>query len=339
MRKKVIYSILVVIVLAGSFFGWRYYRFLTTHIETDDAQVDGNIVPVLSRVGSFVSKVNVIDNQLVKEGELLVVLDSADLYARVEQAGAAYASAQSAIVVTRSAVDDAKLAQELAATAVESPKTDLWKAKKEFERYSDLYNQKLATPQQLDNVKADLERAQTQFTVAQQRVKSAEGQYRTALSHLRVAESNAAVKLKDLEYAKLQLSYTKVYAPVAGQVSKKTIQPGQLIQAGQPLMALVQSKEIWVTSNYKETQLEGMNVGNDVDIEVDAYPNQTFKGKVESVGGATGAKFSLLPPDNASGNFVKVVQRVSIRIAIDPTPEALALLKPGLSVRTIVSKK
>jgi membrane fusion protein (multidrug efflux system) len=339
MRKKIIYSILVVVLLVGGFYGWRYYRFITTHIETDDAQIDGNIVPVLSRVGSFVSKVHAVDNQLVKEGELLVELDSADLYAKVAQAHAAWGSAQSAVTVARSTVDDARLAQELALTGIEGPKTDLWKARKEYERYDDLYKQKLATPQQLDNVKADLEKAQAQFSMAQQRIKSAEGQYRTAVSQWKVAESNVAVRLKDLEYAKLQLSYSKVYAPVSGQISKKSIQPGQLIQAGQPLMALVQSKEIWVTANYKETQLEGMYVGNDVDIEVDAYPMHAFRGKVESIGGATGAKFSLLPPDNASGNFVKVVQRVSIRIAIDPTPEALELLKPGLSVRTIIAKK
>jgi membrane fusion protein (multidrug efflux system) len=338
MRKKLILSGIALILLIGTYFGWTYYRFLATHIETDDAQVDGNIVPVISRVGSFVATVHVKDNELVKQGQLLVSLDSADLEARAAQAKAAYESAQAAVAVARNAAEDAHLSQALVATGIEEPKTNLWKAKKEYDRYEDLYRQNLATSQQLDNVKADLEKSQAQYQMALQREKSAEGQMRTAQSQQRMAESNATVKLRDYQYARLQLSYAKIYAPVPGQVSKKSIQPGQFIQPGQPVMALVQQNEIWITANYKETQLEGMRVGNEVEIVVDAYPDHSFKGRVESLGGATGAKFSLLPPDNASGNFVKVVQRMSIRIAIEATPEALQLLKPGLSVRTIVSR-
>ena len=338
MKKNIIYVVLAIALIVGGIYGWSYYKFIKSHIETDDAQIDGNIVPVLSRVGSFVAGVKVADNELVQRGQLLVQLDSLDLISRLDQAKAAYESSKTGISVAQSAVEDAKLAEQLSTTSVEEPKSNLWKAQKEYDRYNDLFAQKLATPQQIDNVKADVEKAQAQYNVAMQRNKSAQGQYRTALSQLRVAEANVAIKAKDLDYAKLQLSYTKVYAPVAGYVSKKTIQPGQLIQAGQPLMALVQDKEIWVTANFKETQLEGMNVGNAVSIEVDAFPDKEFSGKVESLGGATGAKFSLLRPDNASGNFVKVVQRLSVRISVDPTPEAMSLLKPGLSVKTIVSK-
>ncbi|HZX73882.1 MAG TPA: HlyD family secretion protein [Cyclobacteriaceae bacterium] len=338
MKKNLIYVALGIALIAGGFYGWNYYKFITSHIETDDAQIDGNIVPVLSRVGSFVASVRVKDNELVQKGQLLVELDSVDLISKFDQAKAAYESSKISIAVAQSAVEDAKLAEQLSATSIEEPKTNLWKATKEYERYSDLYNQKLATPQQLDNVKADLEKAQAQYNVALQRDKSAQGQYKTAQSQLHVAEANVSIKAKDLDYAKLQLSYTKVHAPVTGFVSKKSIQPGQLIQAGQPLMALVQDKEIWVTANFKETQLEGMNIGNAVDIKVDAFPGKAFSGKVQSMGGATGAKFSLLPPDNAAGNFVKVVQRLSVRISVDPTPDAMNLLKPGLSVKTIVSK-
>jgi membrane fusion protein (multidrug efflux system) len=339
MKKKIIYAIVGIAFIIGCFFGWRYYRFLVSHIETDDAQVDGNIVPVLSRVGSFVATVHVIDNQPVKQGQLLVELDSVDLIARAAQASAAYQSAVASTQVAQNTLEDVKLSEDLSLTAIEEPKTNLWKARKEFERYDDLFKQKLATPQQLDNVKADVERAEAQYAMAVQKHKSTESQHRTAESQLRVAESNAAIKAKDVDYAKLQLSYTKIYAPVSGVVSKKNIQPGQLIQAGQPLMALVQDKAIWVTANYKETQLEGMKVGNDVEIKVDAYPASHITGKVESIGGATGAKFSLLPPDNASGNFVKVVQRISVRIAIDTASNPLHLIKPGMSVQAIVSKK
>ncbi|MBS1542887.1 MAG: HlyD family secretion protein [Bacteroidetes bacterium] len=336
--KKSVITVISLVVLIGSILGWNYIQFLTTHIETDDAQVDGNIVPVNARVGAFVASVHVKDNEAVKQGDLLVTLDTAELSTRVAQARAAYESARTAISVARSTAEDARLSRDLVASGVEEPKTNLWKAKKEYARYEDLYMQNLATQQQFDNVKADLEKAQAQYNMAMQRVRSSEGQLNTALSQLKMAEANAAVRLRDYDYAKLQLSYAQVHAPVDGMVSKKSIQPGQLVQAGQPLMALVQQNEMWVTANYKETQLEGMSVGNKVDILVDAYPDKTFTGKVESVGGATGAKFSLLPPDNASGNFVKVVQRISVRIAIDATPDAVQLLKPGLSVTTVVEK-
>jgi membrane fusion protein (multidrug efflux system) len=338
MNKKVIYSVLAVVIIIGGFFGWRYYQYLTSHIETDDAQVEGNIVPVLSRVGSFIAKIHVVDNQVIKAGDLLVELDSVDLALKLEQAVSSYNSAVSNIAVAKSMAEDSKVEQQLAFTSIEAPKTNLWRAKKEFERYNDLYEQKLATPQKLDEVKADLENAQASFDFANQKYESAKVQYKTSLNQLKVAEANADLREKEINVAKLQVSYTKIYAPVSGIVSKKTVQEGQLIQAGQPLMSLVQSNEIWVTANYKETQLEGMNVGNDVLVKVDAFPDMDFKGKVESLGGATGAKFSLIPPDNASGNFVKVVQRISVRIALEGTPEVTTLLKPGLSVQAIVTK-
>ncbi len=337
MKKKVFYGLAIVIVLVVAYFGWNYIRYISSHIETDDAQVEGNIVPVLSRVGSYVATIHVVDNQQVTQGDLLVELDSADLALRLGQAEASYQSAISSVQVSKSMMEDSRIMQELALTSIESPKTTLWRAKSEYERYDDLYQQKLATPQKRDEVKAELEKAQAQYDLAKQKYESAKIQHQTAANQLKVAEANAELRRKEAGFARLQLSYTKVYAPISGVVSKKSIQAGQLIQAGQPLMALVQNNEIWITANYKETQMEGMKIGNTVAVHVDAYPDVEFKGRVESIGGATGAKFSLIPPDNASGNFVKVVQRISVRIALD-TEQQLALLKPGLSVQTSVVK-
>jgi membrane fusion protein (multidrug efflux system) len=215
MSKKIIYSVVAVVVLIGGFFGWRYYQFLTTHIETDDAQIEGNIVPVLSRVGSFIDKIHVVDNQTVNAGDLLVELDSMDLVLKLEQAIAAYETALSNISVVRSQIEDAKLAQQVAQTSIEAPKTNLWKAKKEFDRYNDLFEQKLATPQKLDEVKADLETAQAQFNLATQKFEAAKVQYKTAQNQLKVAEANADMRTKEIDVARLQLSYTKVYAPVS----------------------------------------------------------------------------------------------------------------------------
>jgi membrane fusion protein (multidrug efflux system) len=225
----------------------------------------------------------------------------------------------------------------LAHTSIDAPKSALWKAQHEYDRYNELYEQKLATPQKLDEVKASLEIARAQYDIANQKYKASNIQFATAENQLRVAQSTTELRKGEIDVARLQLSYTKIAAPVAGVVSKKSVQTGQLIQPGQPLMALVQQGEIWVTANYKETQLEGMKLNSPAVVKVDAYPDLEFKGRVESFGGATGAKFSLIPPDNASGNFVKVVQRISIRIALDSAPE-VKLLKPGMSVESIVTK-
>lgn len=337
MKKKVMYGIGATVLVIGLFFGWRYYKFASTHIETDDAQVEGNIVPVLSRVGGYVAQVHVNDNENVAAGQLLAELDSADLYLKVEQAQIAYQAALSNEGVARSNMEEARIAAELAKTSIEGPKATLWKTKNEYERYNELFRQNITTPQKRDEVKAAYEVAQSQYNVANQKYRAAQVQMTTAENQLKVAQSTSLLRKEEIELARLQLSYSKIYAPVAGVVSRKSIQTGQLVQPGQPLMSLVQKGEIWVTAHYKETQLQGMHVDSPVVIKVDAYPDIEFKGRLESFGGATGAKFSLLPPDNASGNFVKVVQRISIRIALDKAPE-LSLLKPGMSVQSIIAK-
>ena len=337
MRKKIIYTIVIIVFAAGAFFAWRYFRFASSHIQTDDAQVEGNIVPVQGRVGGYIAGVYVEDNQEVKQGQLLAEIDSADLSLKVQQAETAYQAALSGEGVARSHVEESRIAAQLAKTSIEGPKSALWKAKNEFDRYDDLFRQKLATPQKLDEVKAAYEIARSSYDAAVQKYKASNIQLATAENQLKVAQVTTEQRREEIEAARLQRSYSKIYAPVAGVVSKKSVQTGQLIQPGQPLMALVQKGDLWVTANYKETQLEGMKINSPAVIKVDAYPDIEFKGRVESFGGATGARFSLIPPDNASGNFVKVVQRISIRIALDKAPE-VGLLKPGMSVESIISK-
>jgi membrane fusion protein (multidrug efflux system) len=337
MKKKVLYGIGAIVLITGLFFGWRYYKFASGHIATDDAQIEGNIVPVLSRVGGYIGRIYVVDNENVKQGQLLAELDSMDLVLKVEQAETAYQAALSNELVVSSNVEDARVAEAVALTSIEGPKTALWKAKNESERYTDLFKQNLATPQKRDEVKAALETAQAQYSLSNQKYAAAKVQLHTAQNQLKVAQAASQLRQKEINLSMLQLSYSKIHAPVAGVVSKKSVQTGQLVQPGQPLMSLVQNDDLWVTANYKETQLEGLDLNNPVVIKVDAYPALEFKGKVQSFSGATGGKFSLIPPDNASGNFVKVVQRIGIRIALDASP-TLKLLKPGMSVQSIISK-
>lgn len=336
-KKVIIYSVLAIALVLGIYKGIGIYKHHQEYEGTDDAQVDGNVIPVIGRVGSYISEVKVHENQPVKAGDLIVVLDTSELCTKLNQIVASLESAKAQLDVVKSAANDALQAKKITDLSLEIPKTNLWKAQNDYKRYSELFEQKLATPQQIDSYKANLETAQSQFDIAKQKSESTELQYQTALSQVKVAEANILQKQKDVDFAKLQLSYTRIYAPVSGIVSKNSLQPGQLIQPGQPLMSIVQNENIWVTANFKETQMTEIQVNNEVEIKVDAYPELTVKGVVESTGAATGAKFSLIPPDNASGNFVKVVQRIPVRIKIIQNDET-SKLKPGLSVNVEVKK-
>lgn len=337
-KKIIIYVVLATLLILGGYKGVLWYQHIKAYESTDDAQIDGNVIPVIARVGSYINQVKVKENQNVLSGDLIVLLDSSELSSKLNQSKASLESAEAQLAVAKSSANDVLQAKNLATLSLEIPKTNLWKAQNEYKRYDDLYKQKLATPQQIDTYKANLETAQSQFDIAKQKTETSELQYQTAMAQVKVAQANVFQKQKDLEYAQLQLSYTKIYAPVSGLISKNNIQPGQLIQAGQPLMSVVQDKEVWIIANFKETQMEAIKVGNEVIIKVDAYPELEVKGAVESTSGATGAKFALLPPDNASGNFVKVVQRIPVRIKIIHTDQSKKLLNPGLSVSVEVKK-
>jgi membrane fusion protein (multidrug efflux system) len=337
-QKIVLYVVLAIGLIILGFKGVNLYRHYAAYESTDDAQVDGNVIPVMARVGGYIEKVYVKENQPVKARDIIAVIDSTEMASKLNQALAALQSAVAQVDVAKASAHDALQARELASLSREIPRTNLWKAQKEFERYQSLFEQRLATPQQLDTYKANLETAQSQFDISSQKTEASELQYQTALSQVKVAEAHVLQKRNDIDFSKIQMSYLKISSPVDGVISRNNIQPGQLVQAGQPLMSVVQNNDVWVTANFKETQMETIKIGSLVNIHVDAYPNLVVNGTVESTGGATGAKFSLIPPDNASGNYVKVVQRVPVRIKINHTAETKSLLKPGLSVDVEVKK-
>jgi membrane fusion protein (multidrug efflux system) len=215
----------------------------------------------------------------------------------------------------------------------------VWKANEDFNRYENLYNDHAITKAQFDDAKAEKDAAEAALTVAQTQVPAQNRKVSTNERQVGAAASNLASKQADIDFAKLQLTYTVITASADGIVSKRNIQLGQLVQAGQTLFAIVNDKGIYITANFKETQLEHLRVGEKVDIIADAYPDRTVQGVVESFSGATGAKFSLLPPDNATGNFVKVVQRVPVRIRLEADSAFISLLRPGMSVQVVVHTK
>jgi len=351
-KNKVLPIILGVLIVIGAVFGITEYRYATKHIDTDDAQIDGDISPVVARVGGYVKDINFEENTKVNQDQVLVTLDDRDYKIKLEQAQASQVGAnagvgvsQSQIVATTANTSTAKANIEAAKSNVEAANVKLNLAQKDFNRYANLIKDGAITQQAFDQAKANKESAEAAKAAAEAAYHAAQDQYNAAVkqvgttqSQLGVSSSGVTQRQSDVDFAKLQLSYTEIKAPATGIVSKKNVQKGQLVQAGQSLFAIVNENSLFVTANFKETQLEKLRAGLKVKITVDAFEDQPIDGIVYNFAPITGAKGSLLPPDNATGNFVKVVQRVPVKIKIESKDkEILEKLRPGMSVKVSVS--
>lgn len=286
-----------------------YHSFI--YVETDNAQIEGDIYPVISRIPGKVLEVTATDNLLVRKGDTLITLETPDYRIKRDMAEAALQNARASVL--------AAAANSAAASATER------KLGADLRRSSSLRLQDVISQAEFDAVRAGAEASAAQHSAAA-------GQQSAAASQVRLKEA-------ELRNAELQLSYTIITAPASGHISKKNVQPGQYVSPGQQLIALVGSSELWVTANFKETQLEKIRAGLPVIIKVDAYPDKEFKGRVESISSGTGAKFSLLPPDNASGNFIKVAQRVPVKIVFTENPDRDHKLAAGMNVVVEVKVK
>ena len=307
-RRTIFLSIGALLVIAGIAFGVKEITFYRHHAETDDAQIEGHIDPVLPKVSGYVTEVLVNDNQKVSSGQVIVKIDPRDLQAKVDTARAALENSRAKVAVAQANVSSAR--------------TENIRAESDLGRYRTLRQKEEVSQQQYDAAKAAADSTAAAVSATERGVTA--------------ARADVSQKKADLDYALLQLSYATVPAPASGLVSKKNVEVGQYVQAGQPLLAIVEDAETWVVANFKETQLKKMRVGQPVEIEVDAYPKKIFPGRVESLAAATGAKFALLPPDNATGNFTKVVQRVPVKIVFTEPPDPTRPLRAGMSVNAIV---
>lgn len=337
-RRPIVLIVLALVLLLGGYFGWQRYQFGQTHEETDDAQVEGDIYPILPRVSGPVLEVKVEDNQSVKKGDVLLTVDPADYQQRVNAAEAALAAARANVVAARAAVGTATANVSTAQATIGVSDAARARLQKDLKRSEFLRKEDIIPQSEYDAVQANLKSTSAQRNTAQQQVQVARQQVEAARQQVAVAEAVVKQRQADLENTKLQLSYTTIVAPVTGFVSKKSVQPGQLVSPNQQLMGIVASERTWVVANFKETQLGNMKVGQPVEVEVDAYPDQEFAGHIESLSAATGARFSLLPPDNASGNFVKVTQRVPVKIVLDKV-DPQHPLRAGMSVTATVKVK
>ena len=338
-RKKMVFPIILGLVLVGALiFTVKEYVFLQSHAETDDAQVDGDISPVIARVSGYVQEIRFKDNQYVHAGDTLVILDDRDYKIKLDQALAAQTAAQKNVAAAGAAIAESQSNIAVQKANIEQAQVRLWKATQDYGRYKNLYDDHAITKAQLDEATADRDAAQANLDAAKSQVPVIDRRINTSREQTVATSAIIDSRKADVDYARLQLTYTVITAPASGIISKRNIQLGQLVQAGSPLFSVVH-EDIYVTANFKETQLSDIKDGQKVDIRVDAFDKQVIPGTVESFSGATGAKFSLLPPDNATGNFVKVVQRVPVRIHIDADSSTLLRLRPGMSVDVTVHTK
>jgi len=334
-------------VVGLSLLGWgiHKYRFSLTHVESDNAQVDGHITPVAPKVQAFVSQVRVEENQHVNAGDTLVVLDDRDLKVRLAQAEADYAGALAAAgsrsragqAVAQLAASQAQ-AQSAEAT-IASAEAAFRKAGADLTRIKGLAAQQIVPAQQLDAAQAAYDAASANLDAAKRQAAAATSVVAASGAAVTGAEARLAAARALVDNARLQLSYTVLTAPVSGVIGRRTVEPGALVQVGQTLMSVIPDHDVWLTANLKETDMEDVSVGDSVEFTVDAYPGRHFTGHVESLSPATGARFALLPPDNATGNFTKVVQRVPVRIAVDQGVDATHPLRPGMSVVVTVTTR
>lgn len=337
--NRVLPIILGIILIGGIIFGIKEYIYYGKHIDTDDAQIDGDVSPVVARVGGYVDSIFFEENGHVEKGQVLVKLDDRDYKVKLEQALSAQKGASAGVGVGQSQIIATAANSSSARAQAESAAAKLEKANKDYARYANLVKDGSITQQQFDQAKSDRDVAAATYSAAQDQYKASLEQIGTSRNQLKVTDVGVTQRQADVDYAKLQLTYTTVPSPASGVASKKNIQIGQLVQAGQTLFSVVNDNSLFITANFKETQFNNLKNGLDVDIEVDAYPDLKLKGKVYNFAPATGAKFSLLPPDNATGNYVKVIQRIPVKIKITADKETMAKLHPGMSVNVSVIKE
>jgi len=315
--------VLAIIVVCGALFGVRQWVHSKTHLETDNAFIESHVHSVSSRIPGMVRRVTVVDNQFVHQGDLLVELDGSDYQARMKTAAASLDMARNETSGDYAQVESAKASIGLANAKLDQADLDL-------ERGKALYAKEVIPREQLERLQTAKRIAQMQLKEAQEAERQAKAEI--GLSGTGSKDARVAQKQGELETASLNLSYTRIVAPCDGYVTKKSVEAGNYLQPGQGLMAVVTLDDAWITANYKESQLTEVRPGQKVEFTVDSYPGRSFQGSVESIMAGTGAAFSMLPPENATGNYVKVIQRIPVRIAIDKGSDPRHLLRVGMSV-------
>ena len=344
-KGRIVLGLVIIAAIVGITWGAKQWLYGRSHESTDNAQVDGHLVPVLAKVSGYVTAVNVAENDRVRADSTLVRIDEREFAVKLAQADADLAAARASaggrgVEGQAEAMVQNATGQRGALDAnVVAARANATKAEADLARMRELVDKQIVSRQQLDAAQAAADAARAQLSAAQRSAGAAGAGIVNAQAGVRLAQARLASAQASRDNAQLQLSYTKITSPVGGIISRKQAEIGQLVQAGQPLLTVVSDTGVWVTANFKETQLSDLKVGQPAELDIDAYGGCHAKGVVESLSAATGAKFALLPPDNATGNFTKVVQRVPARIKITEGCGAEHPLRPGMSVFAHVATK
>jgi membrane fusion protein, multidrug efflux system len=338
--RKVLFIFLPVAVLtAGAGGGWYWWNVLRFLQSTDDAYIQSDVSIISPKVEGYIKKVKVADNQEVAEGAVLFVIDDRDFKAKVAQAEAAVAIEEASVASYDARLKLQQSMIEQATASVASAEADLDREQQDYKRYSALMTSDFASRQRFEQAQADARKGEA--AVARSRAALAAEQNQLAVLRSQQREEQAKLQQAgaNLQLAQNDLDNTVIRAPVSGIAGNRAGQVGQYVKAGTQLLSLVPLPRVYVTANFKETQLTHMRPGQLAEVSVDAYPDLTLEGRIESFAPGSGAQFSLLPPDNATGNFTKIVQRVPVRIALPASGPLTGLLRPGLSVTVTVDTR
>lgn len=349
-HKIVALTVLTGIGIVGAIAVFFYIQYKSMHISTDDAYIDGNMHTIAARVSGTIKQVFVSDNQYVRKGDIILELDTADYDAKMKEAESGLHAEESRFIETEVRLDiaDKQLSESVyragaAKADLELQEANLKQTESDMKRAENLYKKEAISRERFEKSATARDVAYAQVKAAKDRLKQAETAVDIQKALIRQAES--AIKSQKsvvgrsgavLKSSELIMSYSKILAPADGYITRKAVQPGNQIQAGQPLLAVVPLDDVWVVANYKETQIEKIRPGQKVRIRVDTYPGKTFSGKVDSIMSGTGTVFSLFPPENATGNFVKVVQRIPVKIVLDKNSDEQHILRVGMSAEPTI---
>jgi len=338
-KKNPLIFVMLGIAIIIAFFGIKSLLHNMKVESTDNAQIESRSVPVISRVAGYIDSLGVDDYELVKQGQLLIHIDDQEYKISLSQAQADLMSVQADLTNAQATYKNSIANKKVAGANAAVQQTRLSKAHIDLLRDEALQKEGAVTQKQVDDSRSTFESAQKQYTANEEQVNLASTQVAIAEAQIQKFKALIETRRASVEQAQLKLSYCKIVAPITGKIGRRGVEKGQLIQAGAPLFSVVNVEKYWVIANFKETQLENMKVGQEVSIVLDGYPDKEVKGKVTSFSQATGSKFALLPADNASGNFVKITQRVPVKIEILNAEKYIEILRAGLSVEVEVSVK
>ena len=331
--------ILLLIVIGAGIYAYNKYKHNQMYETTENAQIETYTVPVVPRVGGYVNAVNMKDFEQVKKGQLLVDIDDSEQRLALVEMEAMYQQLLTDVENAKATIRNTNMTIGAAESNIQTTVLRKEKAQKDAERDAKLYADNAVTKRQTDDSKSNLDVLNAQYDSQRQDVSASKSRIDVLNSNVHKAESALAVQRAKIDQQKLRLTYSKIYATENGKIGRKSVEPGQFIQPGQTLATIVQDSLYWIIANFKETQISRLAIGQEVNIKLDAYPELALKGKIADFSDATGAKYALLPPDNASGNFVKVTQKIPVKIAIEGIEKLRDKLRAGMSLEAEVKIK